>query len=556
MIAMRHRLAAAFVVVTLASAGSRELAAQTSAVPPPPHLVASAVGPEGWRQRLGPTNLGSLLASERGRELWQPQLVPMWSLWQQLVGDETTFPAARDRLLGHSGAIHLGVWFGSGDFGPTVAHLALVIEGDGHTDLAALAADLRQWQQSLPGTWAEATLDGTAVAFHQLDGDAVTAPLVEPHRIVLAAGATEALAGSLQRARSFVPPATGKPPAPQLPVLQLRLDTPQLVAMARDAAGASDFATMVALGFAGLGPTTFTLGSAGPRVTVTAEQAFAGKPQGLFAALMPPTQGVTALRGLATGSTFQASRFDWRALAAAALATLGGMRAGDAAQARAELRQELGIDLLTDLLDHTTDELLFTALPTEAIERPEDLTWVLGIGLRDAAKFDTGLGTLLANSRPFLTREAEVELTGYSARRYGSGIGYDVWFVVTPRAVLVGGGRDAEALLGSTLAQLKTLPATAPAIAEDQLFADLGRWLPAGLHGLSRYDLAPLLLLPPELWLWPLLDELVPGAVGRAEPVGDEPEAALGALLREHQLATVRTASGYGEAVWRWRLYW
>ncbi len=37
---------------------------------------ADTVGPDGWRIRFAPTNLGSLLESEQGRALWQPGNAP------------------------------------------------------------------------------------------------------------------------------------------------------------------------------------------------------------------------------------------------------------------------------------------------------------------------------------------------------------------------------------------------------------------------------------------------------------------------------------------------
>ena len=98
---------------------SSALAAQTSAGSGSsgPHILIDTVGPEGWRTRLGPTNLGSMLESERGRQLWQPMVVPMLTHWERQLGDKTTYDAARACLLGYSGRVRAGIWLegGGGD---------------------------------------------------------------------------------------------------------------------------------------------------------------------------------------------------------------------------------------------------------------------------------------------------------------------------------------------------------------------------------------------------------------------------------------------------------
>ena len=78
-----------------------------------PHVLIDTVGPDGWRSRFGPTNLGSMLESEQGRELWEPALAPYFAIWQELAGDDAGYSASRTRLLGYGGRIRMGLWFDS-----------------------------------------------------------------------------------------------------------------------------------------------------------------------------------------------------------------------------------------------------------------------------------------------------------------------------------------------------------------------------------------------------------------------------------------------------------
>ena len=70
---------------------STNLRAQTATATAPPHIVIETVGPDGWRARLGPTNVASMLASEEGRAIWQPTLAPLLGMWRMTVGDEEAF---------------------------------------------------------------------------------------------------------------------------------------------------------------------------------------------------------------------------------------------------------------------------------------------------------------------------------------------------------------------------------------------------------------------------------------------------------------------------------
>ena len=100
-------------LLLLTAAVAMPLAAQqpAAAAAPAPLVQIDTVGPAGWRLRLAPTNLGSLLASEAGQNLWQPLLLPLEQRWRQLVGGgEPEFAAMRRRLLDYGGRVQLLFW--------------------------------------------------------------------------------------------------------------------------------------------------------------------------------------------------------------------------------------------------------------------------------------------------------------------------------------------------------------------------------------------------------------------------------------------------------------
>ena len=85
-------------------------------------------------------------------------------------------------------------------------------------------------------------------------------------------------------------------------------------------------------------------------------------------------------------------------------------------------------------------------------------------------------------------------------------------------------------------------------------FADLGKFLPPGTNAQALGDLDTLFALPTDWWFYLLRDLL-------ATPLGDrteDPEAKQRTreLLQKHGLGTLRTATGYADSVWRWRLFW
>jgi hypothetical protein len=231
-------------------------------------------------------------------------------------------------------------------------------------------------------------------------------------------------------------------------------------------------------------------------------------------------------------------------------------------EVRADAKKELGVDIVDDLLAHLTDDVLLITSPVVQIERPEDFTWTLAIRLRDEEAFGKNLLTAIAKGKPFIQREATQKIGDVEIHRYGSMFGYDVLMGVGKGAFVLAGGREAEAQITALLEALKTMPTAVDPAAKNPGFEDLQRHLPPGCNGLAVGDIGSIVAIPGRLWL-EILGELTPNRLLRGLPglpsdEDDDPEQrdAVIELLKQHGLATLRSATGYAERTWRWRLFW
>jgi len=543
------------------------LVAQTAATTTTaPHVLIESVGPDGWRMRFAPTNLGSLLDSQAGRALWEPNLTPVLGMWQQLVGDESQFAPVRERMLGYGGRIRLAVWLGEGDLDHQgVFSVVLVLEGDGRTDLQALAADVQQLQQQMEGDWGEQDVDGTELRVLTYGDEVMTAPIVGEHHVLCVAASKERLAAALGNARTLTADCTGKPPAPTSPALRVEVALPALVGMARateanNGRGFGGWTTWQALGVECLGRSTLTLTTAGPQVQFEVAQSFLGAPRGLFAAFFPPTATVPAMLSLLPKdrSSWKIGRFDLQALYTT-IEQVAAANDVDLDDMRQEMRNEMGIDLQADLLAHTTDEVLFLGTPLRDVDRLADTGWALAFRLQDRAAFEKSLGIALGKAKPALSREATVEHGDAKLHRYGNMFGYDLWFAVGSDLFVLAGGGEAEARLTGLFdaaVAAASAPADAAAPPMPPGLASLKRHLPPGLNGIASGDLDSLATIPAVWWLG-MVREVVPFVdVDPGDGADEDQQQEMRELLRKHQLDTLRTASGQAEGAWRWRLFW
>ena len=86
-------------MLATASFMADHLQAQGGAQATTPHIILETVGPDGWRTRLGPTNVATMLASNQGRAIWRPRLAPVLEMLNIIADDEEGLAAARDRIL-------------------------------------------------------------------------------------------------------------------------------------------------------------------------------------------------------------------------------------------------------------------------------------------------------------------------------------------------------------------------------------------------------------------------------------------------------------------------
>jgi hypothetical protein len=313
---------------------------------------------------------------------------------------------------------------------------------------------------------------------------------------------------------------------------------------------------MDALGLGSLGRVQMSIATAGPHVMAEIAQTFTPAPRGLFAAFFPPAQQLPTLQRAvpAKAASWRSGHFDFTALHDAVVAALDASGFTGGTDVAAEMKEDLGLDLRQDVLAHVTTEMLFTGSPLQGLDRPSQFTWSFAAKLKDSAAFAKGLATLLAKSKPFLSREETTTVDGVEVQRFGNMFGYDLLVAVGNGTFLFGGGRDIEEQFAALLAATKPTgdAAVVPAHVANVL-AGLGKAVPPGLNGQAQGDLDSLFAVPLEWWLMPF-ENMLPMPIA-AE---DDPDAreATRELLKAHNLGSVRTATGYADSVWRWRLYW
>jgi hypothetical protein len=526
------------------------LAAQTAAAAPSaaPHITVETVGPEGWRARLGPTNLGSLLASAQARELWEPISDQWFESWQRATGGGEGFAAARGRLLGYAGRVRVETWIG--ERGPE--RMAMVLESDGRIDMKALAADLRTLATPAGAEWGVTEHGSEKVDTLAMGDSRTSAPLLAGEHVVVAIAPVAEFGATLDHARRLAAAATGKPPLPTTPALQIDVDIAALVAKAKEFGRGDAEEAIEVLGYASLARVQASIATAGPHVTGELAMRFAPTPAGLLAAFYPPVDTLPTLaRGVAADDTsWRVGPFDFDALYAAILKFAVELGSEDP---REEMKAELGIDLGPDLIAHMATETLFVSPAFEALDRPDDFTWALAIKLRNAKAFSSSLDTLLEKAKPMLTRSETTPIEGVDCHRYGNMMNYPLWVAVGHDTFFLAGGRDAEARLGIVIGAVKA-GAEAPAKAADAAFADLARHLPPGLNAKARMDLGGLFGLPRMIW-GELLGEVLPGEFGNPTWTEEDQER-VHELLRKNNLLLLRSASGYANSTWRWRVFW
>ncbi|MCA8976347.1 MAG: hypothetical protein KDC98_16630 [Planctomycetes bacterium] len=281
--------------LALALGAPLPLLAQTPVPTPAPVLLhLSTFGPATWRVRVGPTNLGSMLASRGAVAIWRSLVDRLDAIAREASEDDATFAAERAHLLDYGGAIHVVAWLDQAEDALHVPRwsAALIVEPDGHTDLVTMADRCRHWlakaEASARRPWREMGLSPP-----RLVGDRLIAVLANP----------EDADAAMQRATAFA-----CEPLVHPAVLRLRVELPTALGLAHDRA--AERGLLAAL----LGPATrrltFAIGSVGPRLAVDLSCDFEVGDRGILEGLYPAVSGVPDLDHLVPDGI--ATRFAWR----------------------------------------------------------------------------------------------------------------------------------------------------------------------------------------------------------------------------------------------------
>lgn len=557
-------------LLALAAACVGSLAAQTTtttaATPlPDPHMRITTLGPGGWRVRLGPSNVGTLLDTPQARALWMPPMQSLAEAVGDALADEAVAQAAQQRFLDYEGTVHAAVWW-SERRGHDLQSMWIVAEPDGRTDMARLAADLAALQDTGRGAWEETTIDGEAMRIQEAGRMAMSEARLIGGCVVMAVtnSASEPLAAMLAAAKSCAAKAAGSKTAPQQPPLVVEFAPVATLAQVFDLV--PDASWLGRLGLDGVQAITATLTTAGPHLQAEAAVRFAAAPQRLLAALTPARTALPRLaHALPAGApTFRLGHFGfqamWRVITEVAAFEMNSTPAEIAAEAKAAV----GIDPGAGFFDLLGDEVLMTTQTVDEDERPAKATWAIAVAAVDGPALQRNLQTLLDGAKPHLTRQESTTIAGVPFSRYGNVLGYPLWIGVGARAMYLAGGGDAEGELAALIPAAEAPPADAAPAALDPALAGLQRALPAGMSGAARYDLQH----------GSLLVDLVTGGLEgslagmllrgvRGDDDAAEAQEALAAakeewlaLLRAHRLTSLRSATGYADGTWRFRLYW
>ncbi|MGK0349998.1 MAG: hypothetical protein ACJAYX_000666 [Planctomycetota bacterium] len=168
----------------------------------------------------------------------------------------------------------------------------------------------------------------------------------------------------------------------------------------------------------------------------------------------------------------------------------------------------------------------------------------------------TNVAAMMTKVKWLFSGSETVDVDGVELRRYGNMLGYDLWMAVGNGVFVIAAGRDAEEEATAVLQKAKgqTFAVTTELAAAH---ADLKRYLPPGLNGLAQADLASVLAIPSEWWL-EALNDVLPFINGpQLDPdEAEEQQQRFHRLLQSNNLALVRSATGFADGRWHWRLFW
>ncbi|HEX5052660.1 MAG TPA: hypothetical protein VFZ65_12865 [Planctomycetota bacterium] len=500
------------------------------AQPPAPVLAELTVaGPVAWRSRLGPTNLGTMLASAQAESIWRGYVDAVDATLRAARGADQEFLAERTRLLDYGGEVHVVAWL---DQAEDAVHLprwsAAVIAGpDGHSDLAAMAAQCNAW---LVRAGASA-----ATRWLQLE---LSPPRLHDGRLIAVLASAEDLEAATRRAQRFVCRALDANS-----VLRLEVAPQAALGLLRDRASERDVVAAL------IGPAcaraTLAIGSVGPRLVVDCSFAFGAGGRGVLRGLLPAHAKVVDLATLVPEGT--ATHYAWPvdlpAMWQGVVEVLAAATERGVPAMHERLVQWFGCDLGKDVWPLLEPEVL--------------LLW----RRLDAAEADDP--DLLANAC-FVARvrdeAALVEAAGPVLRRAGATyqVGEDgvLWSEDGDYSLRIGFGIACVAFGARGHAQCEAVLDRAAAPRRRRAAAQHPPGAPAGWNAEGRMDVTTLVardLYGSLRWLLFAFG----GAQHLPEVLELQKEAARWLpVLREHRLDSAQTLGGVTERGWQLRILW
>lgn len=522
--------------------------------PPPTELLRlECDGPAAWRTKFAPTNFGVMLASEVGGDLWRPRLVELEAmLGRWFPGGKTNTDAegAQQRWLDFGGRIELVVWIPTADADRPAARAqaAVRLHGDGHSDLDAMATDLRaMWHAAAELAWREDHLDDQVWQALPLLTWQASAPHRSGNMVIVCLGDATRFAAAERFAASWPMP---QPDAACLRlVVNARAAEPQLAGFDK-----ALVRSWRAFGFAALREVEFRVGPAGPHVLFEVAARFEGDDRGVFGSLFPAAAKLPPLLHLvpADRTPWKLGHFDWSALFRASHAAEDAYQGDRAGTSRKAVERESGGDLENDLLAHLHTDCLLLGLPGYSSAKGFDLKTCAVFRTRDDAKVAAGLAQMVARE-PKLFREPEViEHDGIRITSYPLFLEPETLSIAVTRGLcVVAVGSDGPERVIAVLERAKTA-------AIDEPPADWRsalRHAPPGTNGISELDLPSLIE-----WQLPLLLALVAFLPMDSRWLPLDDIEAIGKqvmpLLERFELRRLRTITGYHDKRWACRCVW
>lgn len=536
---------AAAAALLLCALPAQETTASTNAYAPAIQL--DVLGPAQWRAQFGPTNLGSLLASESAQQIWNGYVGPMQGMVQRMLGmEDRAFAEARARLLDYGGQITIAFDTGGEDEG-----MRIVLGPDGRTDLPLLLKDLETLASRLSGAEWTAAAEGAAPTLQTSPSSSCSKPTITgdgpsnwtaSFAISSDAGLAQAQKDAAALVATLAPQHSSKK-APQ--PLSFRFDLARMIAAEGTASG--DAASMQMFGANALRDLAITIGTAGPNALIESSMSFSGNDRGLFSVIFPDVQGLPSVAALRPDATtlWKTGHCDFAAIDAL-------VRGSNEAAGRTQ--EELDRDLPPavfgkddGVLAHLGNEYALFGTPG-SVDEMEEGNFDIGIAmrLRDHAAF-AEKWKRARKDLGFTELESET-VDGFVVQRLGGLV--SVTAAYGPDLLVIGYGKNIREQIDAVLQKAKDGSWTKAEVALPQ---GLQRNAPNGCNGMAEGRVA---LIVGQV---AALSSIVMGMTGGMDlpfdPEQFDPEAAE-ALLKQHNLDVARSLTGYRDGKWTMRVFW